>query len=363
MILPSSTPFRDDVVNIDSDQVLCLVRAGAPVAQALPVVQAALRAERPSWRDRELYLGNAVPTPQGAVFDIANLDTATGVGDLVSALESRLYSELGPVELREVRPDLDGLPPGRRVPCMTLGVRLRGHFEPPQQQNVNGTWIPDAEARRQALTAMLEWTDLPDVTHVYRGGGVNCRVLAHERRELLELSDEFLARVSLLALTPEGVMRQCTLAEDGFVTFAAAVSSGDDWSGRAADAREMARRIGSFADYALFKRSVLSPSSLDWLVREDYPNAPELPQGSLGFAKVQLVSRVPDVFGMQVLSAHPISPDARHWQTTTLPGGQRLVEARDAAAWYAGDVPDGAVLERGRDEWSSILLRDEDCSA
>lgn len=100
-------------------------------------------------------------------------------------------------------------------------------------------------------------------------------------------------------------------------------------------------------------RRALSAQTLDSTLK-----LPDIREHHVRYNRHLLDRFVPDVHGIQVLREEHVAAlgDTRGWRVTDLTAGRHLVEAEDLEPWYAGTLPDRAVLDAARAQWSSILL-------
>jgi len=107
-------------------------------------------------------------------------------------------------------------------------------------------------------------------------------------------------------------------------------------------------------------RRALSADTLDSTL-----GLPGIREHHVRYNKHLLDRFVPDVHGIQVLRDEHVTAlgDSRGWRITDLAGGRHLVEAEDLEPWYAGGLPDPAVLDAARAQFASILLTPEAISA
>lgn len=73
-------------------------------------------------------------------------------------------------------------------------------------------------------------------------------------------------------------------------------------------------------------------------------------------------SRVPDVYGIQLLSDQHLAggPDLTGWEVDQVSEGMHLVSASDLGAWFDREGPDEATLERARRAFAPLILTYDD---
>jgi hypothetical protein len=328
-----------------------------PLAEGIKAAEAAMRHATSTLADEVVGRG-AEPSPFGPAVWIDHITSEEGLRVWLSAFAEHLqdagWSGMVGAHPQAWFPEwLQELPASPRPTAYLAYTLDPPGFNPAAQAPPR--WAVDSETTAALCEGTVEWAWFDGASPYLSTGSSQVLSDGQGSAQMLAWSAGFAASAGLTAVSREPFeFRQVQLREWGQVVVQVADAQ-FDWKGLVDRVTLPLTWHPDVLDLAFVRpRPAWVVSWLDIRV----PPLPFVSEYDV-LANRHLWNRfVPDVHGIQVLTDAHLSRAGNldAWEVERVAAGRHLVQARDLAAWYAGDGPDAEVLAAARRDFADMLL-------
>lgn len=350
LVFVPTTPGRDAVMGE------LLAAAGAAIDVANEVVKS-LRADGvPEFACTEPW-----PGPRGPVFSALIADTVPAMEAWIRAFGAHLDT-LGIEGTLTIERDHY---PGvyfTRVMALTAVIAVTEWTPAPRHRSSPG-WFNDPVLGRQLIDKAVNWTaDGSESIHLGLGLSMYMRPVSIVGPLIAASSARNTTPVVVNNPDPQHLRYACFNEEGRLI-----LQLRDDdrlWPELVAELTTWLTDLADISEFGFIRHAYSNQTNLFTMLAGHPPESPSINalHGGPGFywqsSRYLDSEYVPDAYGVQVLTdAHLArTADLTDWNVRPLGGGRNLVEHRDAAAWFATNPPDPALVDTARADFADAIL-------